>query len=255
MFSLGNCDMADLDDFFAKKDKKKSKTKKFLTAEELAKQLEDTSKRSAEPPKPKKERPASSAGGGEGEDSSNSDQVSRRQDDEWKEFEEEERKDYSGLKLAQLTISEDNQNNSGQDGDGGHDGSSDGEGNTVHSDRRHTGPWKKVVDESSQQIQEPEPPQPQPVLQKSSKYVSPAFRGQMSQRPVKLRNKDAPDITNEEYFPTLGAARPEEQRKKKNEPAFEEVRHGSRVTRIQEVQQSAPVSVGNRFRSLADDDS
>lgn len=38
--------MADLDDFFAKKDKKKSKgSKKFATAEELAKKLEDTSKK------------------------------------------------------------------------------------------------------------------------------------------------------------------------------------------------------------------
>lgn len=34
--------MADLDDFFAKKDKKKSKKPKFLTAEELVKNLEET---------------------------------------------------------------------------------------------------------------------------------------------------------------------------------------------------------------------
>ena len=37
--------MADLDDFFAKKDKKKSKGKKFVTADEIAKRLEDTSKK------------------------------------------------------------------------------------------------------------------------------------------------------------------------------------------------------------------
>lgn len=36
--------MADLDDFFAKKDKKKGKTKKFLSSEELAKQLEQSAK-------------------------------------------------------------------------------------------------------------------------------------------------------------------------------------------------------------------
>lgn len=35
--------MADLDDFFAKKDKKKGKTKKFLSSEELVKQLEQQS--------------------------------------------------------------------------------------------------------------------------------------------------------------------------------------------------------------------
>lgn len=32
--------MADLDDFFAKRDKKKGKTKKYLSPEELVKQLE-----------------------------------------------------------------------------------------------------------------------------------------------------------------------------------------------------------------------
>lgn len=37
--------MADLDDFFAKKDRKKSKTKKFATSDELAKKLEDTTKK------------------------------------------------------------------------------------------------------------------------------------------------------------------------------------------------------------------
>lgn len=36
--------MADLDDFFAKKDKKKGKSKKFLSSEELVKQLEQTAK-------------------------------------------------------------------------------------------------------------------------------------------------------------------------------------------------------------------
>lgn len=37
--------MADLDDFFAKKDRKKSKGKKYATTEEVAKKLEDTSKK------------------------------------------------------------------------------------------------------------------------------------------------------------------------------------------------------------------
>ena len=46
--------MADLDDFFAKKDKKKSKGKKFMTTEEIAKKLEETGKKSE---KPKKEKP------------------------------------------------------------------------------------------------------------------------------------------------------------------------------------------------------
>lgn len=62
----------------------------------------------------------------------------------------------------------------------------------------------------------------------------------------------APDITNTEFFPTLSAARPEEQRKKKNEPAFEEVRHGGRFQRVQETT-AAPVAATNRFQSLDDE--
>lgn len=49
--------MADLDDFFAKKDRKKSKGRKFATTEEVAKKLEDTSTTSRKSEKPgKKER-------------------------------------------------------------------------------------------------------------------------------------------------------------------------------------------------------
>lgn len=64
--------MADLDDFFAKKDRKKSKGKKFATADEIAKKLEETGKRSD---KIKKEKPLQSIGGQEGDDPNNIQQV------------------------------------------------------------------------------------------------------------------------------------------------------------------------------------
>lgn len=47
--------MADLDDFFAKKDRKKTKTKKFATPDEFVKKLEDTTKRNEVKP-PRKEQ-------------------------------------------------------------------------------------------------------------------------------------------------------------------------------------------------------
>lgn len=56
--------MADLDDFFAKKDRKKSKTtKKFATADEIAKKLEDNAKKTSE--KSKKDRAPAVAEGDE----------------------------------------------------------------------------------------------------------------------------------------------------------------------------------------------
>lgn len=45
MHRVSHRSMADLDDFFAKKDRKKAKGKKFTTTEEIAKKLEETGKR------------------------------------------------------------------------------------------------------------------------------------------------------------------------------------------------------------------
>lgn len=47
--------MADLDDFFAKKDKKKNKTKKFTSSDELVKKLETGISKEKEPVKIKKD--------------------------------------------------------------------------------------------------------------------------------------------------------------------------------------------------------
>lgn len=56
-----NTIMADLDDFFAKKDKKKSKSKKFAcSGEELAKKLEDTTAKKVD--KPRKEQTVAADG-------------------------------------------------------------------------------------------------------------------------------------------------------------------------------------------------
>lgn len=236
--------MANLDDFFAKKDKKKTIKKKFVTPEELAKKLEDTSKKAVEvkPQQPPRKELRSS------DDPSNLKQDENFQEieEEWKDFQEAEQKDYTGLKIGQLTIDEDNDDGgSGQEG-GFDDNDTDGEGGGSHKERKH-GPWKAVVPaEEVTQI-------PVEVEKKPSVYVCPAIK---ANKTVKNRNRNAPDITNEDYFPTLGAARPEEQRKKKNEPSFEEVRHGGRMQRLQELKRNSdgPV-IGNRYDSLAEEDS
>lgn len=69
-----------------------------------------------------------------------------------------------------------------------------------------------------------------------------------------MKSGVAPDISSEEYFPSLGAAPPKpEAPKKKLDPGFEEVKHGSRSARPSEVAKSSPVTIGNRFHSLAGD--
>ncbi|KAH8376084.1 protein CDV3 homolog isoform X2 [Drosophila serrata] len=270
--------MAELDDFFAKKDKKKGKkSTKFVTADELVKNLEDGSKRELVKPK----KPEAVAGGvavaGENETSAKVPESVAPVEEEWKEFEEEQRKDYSGLKIGQLstinsphrrtatesdevraarvpTATDGGSYEEEEEDSNGYDNAESGEKLVGH------GPWKKVIPaEEVMQI-----PVPVEVEKPSSKtYVSPALRysqqaglgsalGGGSVGGGLRPRRAAPDITNTEFFPTLSAARPEEQRKKKNEPAFEEVRHGGRFQRVQEAT-SAPVAASNRFQSLDDE--
>ncbi|CAD7014961.1 protein CDV3 homolog [Ceratitis capitata] len=247
--------MADLDDFFAKKDKKKSKAKpKFLTAEELVKNLEKEAAAVAALTKLKKVEstiPTPAAVPGATEESV--EVVEQPAEEEWDDFEQEQRKDYTGLKIGQLNLNdeEDESTADGEEDEVDSDGMVTVE--TTTSKRSGGGPWRKVIPaEEVTQI-------PMEMDKPSSKlYISPALRAaQAGAAPgprLKPRNRAAPDITNAEFFPSLSAARPEEQRKKKNEPAFEEVRHGGRVQHIHE-QASAPVSKANRFQSLDEDDS
>ncbi|XP_018802143.1 PREDICTED: protein CDV3 homolog [Bactrocera latifrons] len=244
--------MADLDDFFAKKDKKKSKAKpKFLTAEELVKNLEKEAATTAKSKKVEATIPAPTITPGVVEEPT--EVVEQAPEEEWDDFEQEQRKDYTGLKIGQLTLNDDDEESQGE----GEEDDVDSDGNvnpeTNSSKRSGGGPWRKVVPaEEVTQI-------PMEIEKPTSKlYITPALRAaQAGAAPgprLKPRNRAAPDITNAEYFPSLSAARPEEQRKKKNEPAFEEVRHGGRVQRIHEPI-LAPVTMANRFQSLDEDDS
>lgn len=59
--------MATLDDFFAKKDRKKAKGKKFTTTDEIAKKLEETGKKIEKTKKDKATLPSQTPGQGEEE--------------------------------------------------------------------------------------------------------------------------------------------------------------------------------------------
>ncbi|XP_052867520.1 protein CDV3 homolog isoform X1 [Anopheles cruzii] len=222
--------MADLDDFFAKKDKKKGKGKKFVTAEEIAKQLDDTSKRAVES-KMKKSEPTDNKAASE-----------QQAEDEWKEF-EEQKKDYTGLKLAQLTIDDEgNQihdpNLQGDSGDGNMDG--DGE---EGGERDPSKPWNKL--DATAAARAAIPSAEEPAAPTSNVYISPALKSLRAKQ-----KKGAPDLKNEEYFPTLGVDKPEQLKPVKKDPTFEDVKHGVRVKTV-EKSASGQVSVGNRYTSLS----
>ncbi|XP_077257399.1 protein CDV3 homolog isoform X1 [Temnothorax americanus] len=249
--------MADLDDFFAKKDRKKAKGKKFATTDEVAKKLEETGKRPAEKPKPK-EKPANP----EGEESQHTED-----EDEWKEF-EEEKKDYSGLKIGHLTVNDSVDAES--DGEGGaFEIGSDGE--IVEGGAKHTGPWKKreAVPEApaavAAEVVEPTPPAPPAAASSTgSSYKAPHLRNQPTFASPRPRGRNiAPDINSEEYFPTLNSKPPQPNngsgpwgtRRRREEGAFEEVRNrgGGRSYNVPDSQ--AKLSLGNKYGALSQDQS
>lgn len=182
--------MADLDDFFAKKDRKKSKAvKKFATADELAKKLEDTKQKTET--RPKKERPAQ-----DGEEAGKT-----GEEEEWKEYEEPV-KDYTGLKIQVL-----------QGGNGAPEAGRDATAEDPAMDSTKTkekGPWNKPKTAESESAAAPAPveaPQSSAREVRPSAYVPPASRLRAADTAQRRHHaKNAPDIHNDDYFPVLGAA-------------------------------------------------
>lgn len=178
------------------------------------------------------------------------------QEDEWRDFEEESRKDYSGLKIQNIELNDDDYY-SGSDGDGGEGDGEDGDGEKG-AWKKPSGPEGAAAAAAAAKASSSKPTEAADAAKKglsassTGRYVSPALRQQQMLLPVRLKKDTLPDLSNEELFPTLGDAKKEELRKKKNEPAFEEVRSGARFQRSSDLPTNAPVSIGNRYNSLAD---
>lgn len=145
----------------------------------------------------------------------------------------------------------DDEDYSGTDNDG-----VDADGEDADGER---GAWKKVSAESISTNNKSAPETDDGGNKKGTLsaasagvYISPALRNQQTLQPIRMKRDALPDINNEEYFPTLGDAKKEEVRKKKNEPAFEEVKQGARFQQSSDLPTNAPVSVGNRFNQLSE---
>ncbi|XP_054280776.1 protein CDV3 homolog [Macrosteles quadrilineatus] len=258
--------MADLDDFFAKKDKKKSKGKKFTTADEIAKKLEETGKKTE---KSKKEKTLQNTTGPDGEENG-----TIIQEDEWRDF-EEEKKDYTGLKIQNITLNEQEndeaENELDEDDEGGMEENEAGE---MVPRRKATGPWKVPQMPTQDNPAESEKPAEEEVVRaplrsggtvSGGTYIPPNLRNQPP--PVafsSLRNQKsraAPDVNSEAMFPTLSAATSAEPsgawgRKKREEVGFEEVRnsksHSSRYSENSTRMTPNKLALGNKFASLTD---
>jgi len=231
--------MADLDDFFAKKDKKKKlKTKEIKEDKKIKK-------------KDKIENILI-----EGEDAGVETIVEHPVHDaeQWSDFQEEKETDYSGLKIQNLEIAENENGGAGADSQNEEDGE-DGSG--------QTGPWRRQqlptpTEPEKQEVEIPvEPVAPAPA---GSGYIPPHLRSAATAKVVPgaragvgRGRRGAPDLKNEENFPSLAAGMSGEVSVQKLEWAkkgFESVKSGA--SRSAGQNDNAPrVSLGNRFDALS----
>lgn len=221
--------MADLDDFFAKKDRKKSKVKKFATADELAKKLEDTKQKSDV--RPKKERPAQ-----EGEETGRAGSPSSNQleEEEWKDYEEPV-KDYTGLKIQVLQ-------GGASAPESGRDTATE---DSAPENTKNKGPWNKPAEPEQPT---PAPPPPREERPQPAAYVPPQSRNKAAEPVRRHQAKNAPDIHNDDYFPVLGAGG---KRAGGWSTAGGAGAGGAGGTPRADTRQ--PLALGNRFTSLQDD--
>ncbi|KAG8236473.1 hypothetical protein J437_LFUL016973 [Ladona fulva] len=260
--------MADLDNFFAKKDKRKAKGKKFTTADEIAKKLEETGKKSKDVKK-EKEKPSVPLTS-PGQESDEPVQQQKQEDDEWKEF-EEEKKDYSGLKIQMLQLSDPEDDGDDDEEEEEHENEA---GEKVMRKKVQAGPWKMpqaekaeepVEDNKEVEKEGKDQKGTQPAEGTASAYRAPHLRNAqptLSAIRMRAKSKIAPDINSEEYFPTLSAATSAEptgawgKRRVENERGFEEVRnsksHSSRGPGVTEMGSGggSRLALGNKYGAL-----
>jgi len=253
--------MADIDDFFAKKDKKKKGTKKFSKAntDVIAKNLEE----SAIKEQLQQDKEITNLG-----DDVATDNINNQDDDEWDDY-RENKKDFTGLKIETLVI-EDPEVKPEED-----ETEVNENGEVVK--KEESGPWNKKDAERSNSNELADSPvvevKPLPISDPPNvvggTYVPPNRRGGETssvapmraeeKRPRKL--KAAPDLSSTINFPSLSSAAEDTAPKgawgkklTKDEGVFEEVRRDGSALQAQHRNAEAPkLTLGNKFDALRDE--
>lgn len=260
--------MADLDDFFAKKDKKKKTKKGFSKAntEILAKNLEENDRKEQQAEEKANDMASRGSRFIENQESNETDA------DEWKEY-EDTKLDYTNLKIDTLKMDDDTDPNG--DGD---DVNEDGE---KVKKSKEGGTWSKLVasdsieGEAEEKAKEPvkeETPEPAPAAAPApaapkSSYVPPHLRNSAqsapspasgSRGPARRGQKYmAPDTNNELLFPSLSSAMGVDdpnrgQGQANSYRGFEEVKSGGGQSYNSRSSEAPKLSLDNKFAALRD---
>lgn len=186
--------MADLDNFFAKKDRKKTKGQKFATStDNMATSQEELLKKQE---KQKKERTLL-----QNIHSSENDKSSGRKEEEWKDY-SEEIKDYTTLKIQNLTTDSNTNYSDNSDKDNEIEFEENEAGEMIPK-RKNTGPWKVSDIEPIPPPKAPEPVVKEKVEVKNNVYIPPGQRNFQGGHRSAPRSKTGLDVKDEDMFPTL----------------------------------------------------
>jgi len=267
-----------LDDFFARKDKKKIKGQKFTSTEGMAKRLEDIEK--------KEEKAASTAinkknlekiiernGDSTHEENINPEVIPEKSEnpEQWKDFEDKAEVDVSDLKVINMNIQDDE--NAGSDDNGDND--------STNGDNKKESVWKVEVKEQpsicdavdlAMEDGKDVKATVAAVTATAAKWTANSGKD-MAPAPLprgpgtgssggNRRKKNAPDLRNEDTFPTLGNKPKRKQQTKKTEETGAPQTRSTPVRATQGstaagyyVPPSCRVKTGNRYGGLTDQSS
>ncbi|TRY60637.1 hypothetical protein DNTS_014824 [Danionella cerebrum] len=217
-----------LDDFFAKRDKKKKK-------EKVKGKEQSTSGTVMVVKRTKREKEKSTK-------SDNQDAQMEKEDEEWKEFEQKE-VDYTGLRLQALQMSDEKEEEEYEKEEVGEDGEI-----ILVSGDKVSGPWNKSGGAPSaapvEEVEVPEPKAP-------GVYRPPGARLTTTKRGPA---QGPPEIFNDAQFPSLlSTARHVETRKDREmEKTFEVVKHKSRVREGEGPGPMQELQLDNQYAILGD---
>lgn len=235
-----------LDDFFAKRDKKKKKDKAGAVGVGAA-----GSRGASRPPEgsqsvsmssgsgPSKLYKRDTSGKNDGQDA----QLEKKDDDEWKEFEQKE-VDYTGLRIQSLQISNEKEDD---EHDKKEDQGADWDDSGGYGFERSSGPWNKSAAAQAPVNIVAEAPEP---VQSGGVYRPPGARASAATR----KPQGPPEIYSDAQFPSLQstAKHIESRRDKEMEKTFEMVKHKNRAREEASRNPDVRLQLDNQYAVLGE---
>ncbi|KAM6209483.1 protein CDV3 homolog isoform 4-T4 [Sarcoramphus papa] len=183
-----------LDDFFAKRDKKKRKEKSSRGAAVASSASNAASNAAGAAAAAGGTRPADGSGSGAAASNAGSAKTATKEEDDWKEFEQKEEIDYSGLRVQSMQISEKDDDESEKREEPGDNWEETGGGVD-----RSSGPWNKSAPAPAPVVEPIVTETPEPV-QTGGVYRPPGARE--GGRPRRAQ-QGPPEIYSDTQFPSL----------------------------------------------------